>query len=362
MEKTKIVIIQKRIKEYRVPLFDGIGERYDTTVVGFQDPLIQGEHYTVLRLSHKYWPISLDYIWDKKLRKLLQQADVIIKPTDFRTVNHYILKAVAPHAKQMMFGIGVSASYDEHYDEVDQSAQYMKMINNSDAVIFYYAYPKNKYVKLGAAPEKLFVFNNTVAVSETQLCKKPENLLFIGELYRQKGVDVLIKQYERAYNENHDIPKLLIVGDGAERAALEELVHNKALDEKICFLGKITDDNRLKEIFEAAIVTISPKQAGLSVLKSMAFGVPFVTLENAITGGEIFNIENGETGVILKDENELKDLILNCPDQLAYYTSMGEKARAFYFNNRTMAHSVQAFDEAIRYVLSDGRPNARKGD
>ena len=117
MEKTKVVILQKRVKEYRVPLFDGIGKLYDTTVVGCQDPLLAGEHYAVLKLKHRYWPVSLDFIWDGALRRLLRQADVIIRPTEFRSVNRLLLKLVAPKAKVVSFGIGVSASYNEHYDE-----------------------------------------------------------------------------------------------------------------------------------------------------------------------------------------------------------------------------------------------------
>ena len=351
MEKKKVVILQKRIKEYRVPLFDGIGELYDTTVVGFQDPLIKGDNYSVLRLKHRYWPVALDYIWDGELRKLLRSADVILRPTDFRTVNQRILKAVAPKAKRIMFGIGVSASYDEHYDGTDQSALYLKMIKNSDAVIFYYDYPRDKYIKQGADPGKLFVFNNTVEVPDAPMDRKPEDLLFIGELYPQKGVDVLIEQYARAFNEDPGVPKLIIVGDGSARAGLEALVREKSLEEKVVFTGKITDNDLLRPIFAKAIVTVSPRQAGLSVLKSMAFGVPFVTLENAITGGEIFNIENGRTGVILKDESELKDLILDCSARKEHYIAMGAAAREFYYNNRTMAMSVKAFDDAIRYAL-----------
>ena len=353
MNKTKVVILQKRIKEYRVPFFDGIGEIYDVTVVGYLDPLIKGDNYSVLKLKHKYWPVSLDYIFDKDLRTLLREADVVIKPTDFRSINRFILKTIAPKTKLITFGIGVSASYNEHYDSIDQSEQYLKLIEKSDAVVFYYDYPKEKYVKKGADPNKIFVSNNTVFVPEVSLCRKPENLLFIGELYRQKGVDTLVEQYSLAFSENPEIPNLLIVGDGAEREELEKIVAEKGLSKKIIFLGKITDNDELKEIFEKAIVTISPKQAGLSVLKSMAFGVPFVTIKNAITGGEIFNIENGKTGVILENEDEIKELILHCKNDIDHYIKMGDEARQFYFKNRTMAHSVHAFDEAIRFALSD---------
>jgi glycosyltransferase involved in cell wall biosynthesis len=192
-----------------------------------------------------------------------------------------------------------------------------------------------------------------VFVPEIEPDRRPEKILFIGELYRQKGVDVLIEQYERAFIKDPDVPSLMIVGDGAERDILEDIVSKKGLNEKIDFLGKITDDSVLKGIFDSAIITISPKQAGLSVLKSMAYGVPFVTLENAITGGEIFNIENGETGLLLKSEDEISDVILNCRENADRYCEMGIKARDFYFKNRTMKQMVNAFDEAIRFVISD---------
>ena len=61
MEKKKVVVLQKRIKDYRVHLFDGVGELYETTIVGYLDPLIKGDNYSTLKLKHKYWPISLDY-------------------------------------------------------------------------------------------------------------------------------------------------------------------------------------------------------------------------------------------------------------------------------------------------------------
>ena len=352
MNKSKVVILQKRIKEYRVPLFDGIGELYDTTVVGYLDPLCKGKNYSIIKLKHRYWPIAFDYVFDKELRKALQKADVVIRSTDFRSINNKILHFVAPKAKIVMFGIGVSASYNDHYDEIDQTKEYLEMIKNCDAVIFYYDYPKDKYVKKGADADKLFVANNTVFVPEFGMNRNPKNIVFIGELYRQKGIDILIEQYNNAYQENKSIPDLLIVGDGAERVSLENSVKEMGLTSKIRFLGKITDDLKLKEIFETAIFTISPKQAGLSVLKSMAFGVPFITVKNAITGGEIFNIENNETGIILNNENEIKNLVLNCLDNIEQFNEMGNKARDYYFSNRTMNHMINAFDETIKYVLS----------
>ena len=84
----------------------------------------------------------------------------------------------------------------------------------------------------------------------------------------------------------------------------------------------------------------------------MAYGVPFVTVENAITGGEIFNIENKKTGLILKNEYEIMDVILDCSKNSDTYYEMGITAREFYFKHRTMKQMVNVFDEAIQYALT----------
>lgn len=84
----------------------------------------------------------------------------------------------------------------------------------------------------------------------------------------------------------------------------------------------------------------------------MAYGVPFVTVENAITGGEIFNIENKKTGLVLKNENEIKNVILDCSKNSDTYYEMGMRAREFYYKHRTMKQMVDVFDEAIQYALA----------
>lgn len=84
--------------------------------------------------------------------------------------------------------------------------------------------------------------------------------------------------YKKAIdNFNHQIPKLRIVGEGEMRPFIEDFIRKNKLENNISLEGAIFDENVLAEQFKKAILCFSPLQAGLSVPKSMGYGVPFVT-------------------------------------------------------------------------------------
>jgi glycosyltransferase involved in cell wall biosynthesis len=64
-------------------------------------------------------------------------------------------------------------------------------------------------------------------------------LLFAGRLVYQKGVDILLRAFARAVKE---VPtaRLLIAGDGPERAALTTLTRDLALDGSVSLLGHLS--------------------------------------------------------------------------------------------------------------------------
>lgn len=100
------------------------------------------------------------------------------------------------------------------------------------------------------------------------------------------------------------------------------------------------------------IVCISPDQAGLSVLKSFGYGVPFVTHRDAITGGERLNIENGVNGVLFDSFDEITEIIKDCAERPECYMEMGKSAKKYYDENRTVRQMVNGFLEAIEFVVN----------
>ena len=61
----------------------------------------------------------------------------------------------------------------------------------------------------------MFVAPNTVSVLEEKNEIK-DSLLFIGTLYFQKGILILLNSYKKAWIENNDILPLNIIGSGPD--------------------------------------------------------------------------------------------------------------------------------------------------
>ena len=178
---------------------------------------------------------------------------------------------------------------------------YRMIMRHCAANIFYMPDPIPVWTRRGVPVETFFVAHNTVAITQTPYSPEGrKDFLFVGSLYAQKRVDLLIDAYHEALSSGGSpdgYPKLLIVGGGDEESNLMEKVRRDNLDGQVVFYHAVYDESALSRLFQRALLCISPHQAGLSVLKSFAYGTPFVTREDAITGGELFNIRNGENGM-----------------------------------------------------------------
>lgn len=346
----KVLLLQGTIPHYRIPVFNELAQRVDLTVVHSEGPtpkLVDFKTIYIPTIKIRY------YIHKKNILKLAKNFDVVICMFDFSYLYFKLLQLFPHKYKLIYWGIGVFAGYDARYDSrEDVAKKFKKRIKRADAMLFYSSYPVQRYSEMGVDRKKLFVANNTVKVLPCTFSEERDSILFIGSLYKQKKIDKLLENYYKAYAKEKEIPQLLIIGDGIERDNIEKWVKEKKLEKKIRLLGQINEDEILKGYFEKAICCISPDQAGLSVLKAMGYGVPYITHKNAITGGEIFNIKNGVNGILLEDFNQIQDIILDCVKNKRKYLSMGKAAQEHYYKNRTVQQMVDGFIDAIDYVES----------
>ena len=360
--KPKVLLIQQVIPSYRLPIFHMLAQNVDLTVA-FESGAAPKDAQFQTKLVRTFRVPRLGKVYRGGLKRLTKGYDVVINSFDTPA---YAVKRLGRLKRKgfglVHWGIGVSASYSSSFDAPDADASfYESVLRESDACLFYSDYPVKKYTAQGWQQEKLFVAQNTVLVERDETSRTRDTLLFLGSLYPQKGFDELLEQYALAVSVSSRVPKLVIIGDGSEKSRIEAWIQEHHLEERITLTGAIFDDAVLGRYFSAAVACVSPNQAGLTVLKSMGCGVPYITRRDAITGGELFNISHGVNGVLYDKPDELKGILLDLTEHPETYMLYGRNARAHYEASRKPEDMVAGFLAAIAYALSQRQKRGGNG-
>ncbi|ACI50573.1 glycosyl transferase group 1 [Gluconacetobacter diazotrophicus PA1 5] len=157
-------------------------------------------------------------------------------------------------------------------------------------------------------------------------------ILFLGRLVEKKGCRFLIEAFRRV-RDRMPQARLVIAGDGPERAALQDMA---APLDTVTFTGAVSRD-RVQDLLNQARIFCLPSVTAVSgdaeglplvLLEAQASGVPVVT---SARGGVTEGIEDGETGFAFaeRDIDALTDrlLALLADDGLA--DRMGAAGRRF---------------------------------
>lgn len=348
----KVLILYNKLFHYRIPIWNILAEKCDLTVAYSQGPAPDNSieiKFKVLNLPSKIF-FKRFVIQKANIRKLVKGYDVVIAYGDISWIKYSTLPWFNK-LKVIFWTLGVSASYDSGYDQKKSWDNIRAFFyKKADALAFYTQYPIEKYAQMGFAREKMFEVPNTVAVYPNVTKPEKQSILFIGTLYRQKGIQYLLDAYWANRNHPNAVP-LNIIGQGEDYEYISDWIKSNNLEHLIKLRGAIYTHKEKSVYFESAYACISPLQAGLSVLESMGYGVPFITTVNAITGGEIFNVHNQVDGILMEDPNELTQIIKDIFDNSDKYLEMGVRAQQYYNANRTPNHMAQGLWDAIQFVL-----------
>lgn len=345
---SKVFLLAKKVSPVRMEIYNYIAKQVDFTV-GYTVSVPEGAQFKTVKLEEK----KLFRFSYKKvsLRKLLKGYDIAILPMDYNMLDvDFCLMFGSRPCKIITWGIGVPASYSVRFDDPCVKNRMPFFVKRSDAVLFYTDYPKNKYIKQGYPSEKMFVAPNTTAVNKIPVERERNSLLFVGSLYPAKQADKLVEAYRLLKEEGINLLPLHIIGEGSERQRLEQMVDEAQLHNKVFFHGAIYSDDELEKYYYDARAVISPDQAGLSVLKTMGYGVSFVTTKDAYTGGERLNINHGKTGVLMENVGCLVEVLKDIHCNPEKYAEMGKNAYEYYWQYRRPDQMAEGFLGAINYV------------
>ncbi|EPE2652125.1 glycosyltransferase family 4 protein [Vibrio fluvialis] len=346
MKKKKLLVVQERLMHYRVDLFNLIAQEYDLTVVSteIESSINTGKFkFRFVKLKkEKFFKLVIFYRFEKVTKEI--NPDCILATFDLRLISIilFFIKNRRLKNKLIWWGLDKGAS--------DIALKIKLWIANyvSCPIIFYSKYNQDRFVELGLSKDIARYATNTFPISNYRNTSKFEkkHILFVGSFDERKGIPVLIRAFKKLAMKVPDV-SLVLVGDGDVYNEVKEEISVLGLKERVNMTGRINTPEELSRYYEEAFVSVSYSQAGLSVLQSLAFGVPFITHRDAISGSEKYNIIDGFNGYFVDNENDLVARLSDIIDNLSTRIEISDNAYRWFEENCTLENMARQISDVI---------------
>lgn len=232
-------------------------------------------------------------------------------------------------------------------------------INNSDVVTSVSKSLKEDTLHLFDIRKEIHVVPNFIDIPKKintfkdcqrdLMADKNERIItHVSNLRPVKRVKDVIEIFDRIQKK---IPsKLIIVGEGPEREACEQLCEEKGIEEKVLFVGNSNEVDKILCFTDLFILPSEKESFGLAALEAMACGVPVISSN---TGGLPEVNLQGISGY-LSDvgnvdemaENALK--ILSTEEMLNKFKKQAIEAAMFYDTKKIVPLYEKLYEEAIQ--------------
>jgi len=151
-------------------------------------------------------------------------------------------------------------------------------------------------------------------------------ILAVGRLDKQKGFDYLIEAF--AASTVNETVKLIILGEGEERAALNALIQKYHLEDKVLLKGSVT--NPFAYYSKAQFFILSSRHEGFPniLIEALACRCPCIAFDCPTGPNEI--IQHNENGLLVEAENvaALTGAINTLQDDIAMQEKFKQNAQA----------------------------------
>jgi glycosyltransferase involved in cell wall biosynthesis len=230
-----------------------------------------------------------------------------------------------------------------------RKASRLSFLSQFDALIAYSQRGAEEYSALGFPREKIFVAHNSVSrAPDKRPNDRPQTIdhatiLFVGRLQARKRVDHLL----RACAEMEAKPRLVIIGDGPERAALEALA--KEVYPTAEFVGA-KHGAETHPYFAAADLFVLPGTGGLAVQEAMSHGLPVIVAKGDGTQDDLVREGNGWQ-IQPEDYGALVAAMKNALSDMRRLREMGKESFRIVSEEINTQKMVEVFVNALNSVV-----------
>lgn len=299
--------------------------------------------------------IELKYIGTmvdgSKLRKLLQAAKAYFQALS--CINNYdivhihvsadasyfrktffMTMALRHHKKLVLHQHGGDINRFYGHDLKGKAHDKMvSLFNKCDAFIVLAPNFKEFFKHIIIGEEKISVIGNGITIPDLDLDHKDyskRNILFLGRICKDKGIDELLNAIEKLSKEYPDVH--LYIGGFYEDDSFRGRIDN--LSNNVTACGWI-DSKAKEELFKKCPIFVLPSYyegMPLSVAEGMAHGCATIASN---VGSLDQMIDDGRTGLLVnpKDSDDLYNALKKVIDNTAYQKTLGRAAYSFAKEN-----------------------------
>jgi len=331
--RKKVVIVQRRLTHYRVPLFERLRSMLDERGVDlnvvFGDATSEEKtkddegrlpwgHYAACRYF-----LSGNLCW-QTIGPITKRADLVVITQENKLLNNYELM-LHRHFKLAFWGHGANLQSDQPQGLRERFKRGM-----ASSVDWWFAYTSLSadLVRSNGFPvQRTTVLNNAIDVSELRaqlesvgaqearamrerlaLTEGPVGI-FLGSLHTDKRLDFLLDAAQAIRAQVPDF-QLLIVGDGPLGAQVQAI---SVVQPWIRWAGAMVGRDKAV-CLSLSTIMLNPGIVGLSVLDAFAAQLPILTTQLGKHSPEIAYLKHGVNGLML--ENDLGSYVQACVDLL----------------------------------------------
>lgn len=228
---------------------------------------------------------------------------------------------------------------------------------NADTVIVPSEYLAGIVTGWGIPKDKIKVVYNGVDFRPSDLSKEEARrkigifghvIVSVGRLVPWKGFRMLIKIMPKLFEINQAF-RLIIVGDGPDKAVLLSMIRNLGLEKKVFLVGRKSQEELAVYLAAADMFVLDTGYEGFShqILEAMVAGVPVIT---TAVGGNKEIIDQGENGFMVRynDEFNLIEAIRSLwqsPELQKDFIANGKEAARKFNADRMLNETLKILTE-----------------
>ncbi len=376
---SSVIILQRVVPHYRVPLFRRLYSEFGWPVVTARQPP-KGSHLELVEDEAFIRPFELEFPDPDNLYRVNVPVGQILRDTKAEAViAEFSLRMTSSYyllARRRLRSAPITVFWSHGYN-MERGLAGLKpwlyqlprigLLKLADAHLCY-SEEGVEFLSRFFPRDRLFLVPNTLDLAPMrELAKRighveppgMPHLLTIGRMLPDKNFPMLIKVFKQ-FRKSFPDAKLTIIGDGPAMAQVREAAGPDAA-ESVRLAGREYQEENLARYFLSADLVVFPGAVGLSVNHALSYGIPVMAFDR-VPGGpkhhpEIAYVRDGVTGHRIPDFSEdalLRALI----DFFCRYGSprshFAEPIRQFADREMTLARMIAGFAQLRSFLRQSG--------